>query len=193
MNLHLARKLQKLNILRENCSILQYFLKSVLKTIMLGSSTACRIFNDCHSPSSNFSFTGADRLYWLGEPALHTSLLNQLSIRLFWYVTQQASMLSYFSLLQAQQLRGIFYCIWNAGNCPSSHRCRPGNTILRRCLFFAALPESILDGIPVNWGWIVAPFAWGSSPLTHPASSRSVRGAILVSTGYSQSDPGFCS
>lgn len=52
----------------------------------------------------------------LGAPALHTSLLNQLSIRLFWYVTQQASMVSYFSLLQAQQLRGIFYCICNAGN-----------------------------------------------------------------------------
>lgn len=88
----------------------------MVKTTMLGSSTACSIFNDCHSPGSDFSFTGADRLYWLGEPALHTSLLNQRSIRLFWYVTQQASMLSYFSLLQAQQLRGIFYCICNAGN-----------------------------------------------------------------------------
>lgn len=88
----------------------------MVKTIMLGSSPACRIFNDCHSPSSNFSFTGADRLYWLSEPALHTILLNQLSIGLFWYVSQQASVLSYFSLPQAQQLRGIFYYICNAGN-----------------------------------------------------------------------------
>lgn len=118
MNLYLHRKLQKLfwNILHEYHSILHYFLKSVVKHIMLGSSTACRIFSDCHSPSSNFSFRGADRLYWLIEPTLHTSLLNQLSIRLFRYVTQQTSMLSYFSLLQAQQLRGIFYCICNAGN-----------------------------------------------------------------------------
>lgn len=141
---------------------------------MLRSSTACRIFNDCHSPSSNFSFAGADRLYWLGEPAPHTSLLNQLSIRLFWYVTQQASIPSYFSLLQAQQLRGIFTAFAMQAIRPSSHRCSQGNTILWRCFFFAALPESVLDRIPVNWGWIVAPFAWGSSPSPHPASSRSV-------------------
>jgi len=41
--------------------ILQYFLKSVVKHIMLGSSTAYRIFSGCHSPSSNFAFRGADR------------------------------------------------------------------------------------------------------------------------------------
>lgn len=118
MNLHLDRTLQKLfwNIWHEYHFILQYFLKSVVKHIMLGNSTACRIFNGCHSPSSYFSFRGADRLYWLVEPTLHTSLLNQLGIRLFWYVTQQASMPSYFSLLQAEQLRGTSCCICNAGN-----------------------------------------------------------------------------
>lgn len=110
MKLHLARKLQKLlwNILHEYCSILQYFLKSIVKAIMLGSSTACRILNDCHSPSSNFSFMGADGLYWLGEPALHTSLLNQLGIGLFWYVTQQASLLELFLFAPGTAIKRYF-------------------------------------------------------------------------------------
>lgn len=181
MNLHLARKLQKLH---EYCSILQYFLKSIVKTIMLGSSTACRIFNDCHSPNSNFSFRGPDRAWWAStayqstESAPYKTVLvcNPASIHgeLFFFAPGTAIKRYFLLHLQCRQ----FVLLPTVAV--------PGNTILWHYLFFAALPESILDGIPVKRGWIVAPFPWGSSPLPHPASSRFVRVTVLVSTGYSQ-------
>lgn len=143
---------------------------------MLGSSIACRIFNDCHSPSSYFSFRGADRLtvlaHWANtayqstESAQYKTVLvcNPASIHaeLFFFAPGTAIRRGFFTAFAMQAIQ------------PSSQCCSLGNEILWICLFFAALTKSILDWIPVNWGWIVVTFAWCSSPLSHPVSSRSV-------------------